>query len=70
MCACRERYKGGVGGKEGFHTELSPDHLGQRTDELRRCVAVPSQRFFVDYLTDREPKGCFQALEPERVDVC
>ena len=49
--------------EKGGRTNLCPDQLGERSDELRRRVAVPAQRLFVDHLADGEPEGLFEALE-------
>lgn len=48
--------------KDQPSTNLGPDHLGQSTDELRCCVAVPAERFLVYNLPDCEPEGSLEAL--------
>lgn len=45
------------------HTYLSPDHLGESTNELRRRVDTKLDGFFIDNLPNGKPQSRFQALE-------
>jgi hypothetical protein len=37
-------------------TNLSPDHLRQGADELRRSIGIETERFLIDDFTDGEPE--------------
>lgn len=42
---------------------MRPNKLGQRTDELGRCVVVFELALVVDELADAVPEGGFEALD-------
>lgn len=44
-------------------TDLTPYHIRQRTDKLRRGIPVPSHGLLIDDLADGEPQGRLQALD-------
>lgn len=46
----------------GIRTNLSPDHLRQCTNKLRRSIHTLLNGFLVDDFPDREPEGGFEAL--------
>lgn len=46
----------------GIRTNLSPDHLRQGTNKLRRSIHALLNSFLVDDFPDREPEGGFEAL--------
>lgn len=46
----------------GRYTDLRPDELGQRADELRGRVARGALALGVDELADGVPEGGFEAL--------
>lgn len=48
-------------------TDLCPYHLCQCTNELRSCICVQPQCFFVDDFPNGEPEGSFEALEEKLV---
>lgn len=43
-------------------TNLGPEHLRQRADELRGGVKTQLQHLFVDYLADGQPQGRLEPL--------
>ena len=51
-----------MGERERGRTDLSPDKLGQRADELRRGVAAEAERLGVDDGADVQPEGGFETL--------
>jgi hypothetical protein len=50
------------GNTRGSSTNLGIHKLGQRTDELRRCIQRIGEERVIDVLADRVPEGGFEAL--------
>ena len=67
MPSCHPSVHGGTPGitasQNESHTNLSPNHLRQRADKLRRSINPQLDRFLIDNASDGEPEGGLEALD-------